>query len=185
MKARPGAPGAAGTPPASDARASNARQQVSALYAEHALPLVKLAILMTGEQETAEDVVQDAFLALYRRWPSLRDTGSAVGYLRSTVLNGCRMIHRVRHRRRGVVLDPASPAASAEAEAMIGEAHREVLAALRRLPPRQREAVVLRYHLDMTEQQAAEAMGVSRGTVKSATSRGIAALARMLKEEDR
>jgi RNA polymerase sigma factor (sigma-70 family) len=67
---------------------------------------------------------------------------------------------------------------------MIGEAHREVLAALRRLPPRQREAVVLRYHLDMTEQQAAEAMGVSRGTVKSATSRGIAALARLLKEEE-
>jgi DNA-directed RNA polymerase specialized sigma24 family protein len=81
VKARPGAPGTAGTPAAFDAR-----QQVSALYQEHALPLVKLAILMTGEQETAEDVVQDAFLALYRRWPSLRDTGSAVGYLRSTVL---------------------------------------------------------------------------------------------------
>ncbi len=179
MKARPGAPGTAGTPAAADAR-----QQVSALYQEHALPLVKLAVLMTGEQETAEDVVQDAFLALYRRWPSLRDTGSAVGYLRSTVLNGCRMIHRVKHRRRGVVLDPPAPVNSAEAEAMIGEAHREVLAALRRLPPRQREAVVLRYHLDMTEQQAAAAMGVSRGTVKSATSRGIAALARLLKEEE-
>ena len=178
MQARPGAPGTAGTPAAPDAR-----EQVSALYQEHALALLKLAVLMTGDQEAAEDVVQDAFLALYRRWPSLRDTSSAVGYLRSTVLNGCRMIHRVRHRRRGVVLDPPAPAASAEAEAMIGEAHREVLTALRRLPPRQREAVVLRYHLDMSEQQAAEAMGVSRGTVKSATSRGIAALARMLKEE--
>jgi RNA polymerase sigma factor (sigma-70 family) len=66
---------------------------------------------------------------------------------------------------------------------MLGEAHREVLAALRRLPGRQREAVVLRYYLDMTEDQAAQAMGVGRGTVKSATSRGIAALARMLKEE--
>jgi RNA polymerase sigma factor (sigma-70 family) len=66
---------------------------------------------------------------------------------------------------------------------MLGEAHREVLAALRRLPGRQREAVVLRYYLDMTEDQAARVMGVSRGTVKSATSRGIAALARMLKEE--
>ena len=72
---------------------------------------------------------------------------------------------------------------SAEATAMLGEAHREVLVALRRLPARQREAVVLRYYLDMTEAQAAQAMGVSRGTVKSATSRGIAALARILKEE--
>ena len=164
--------------------ASDARQQVSALYEEHALALLKLAVLMTGDQPAAEDIVQDAFLALYRRWPSLRDTGSAVGYLRATVLNGCRMIHRVRRRRQAVVLDPPAPADSAEAEALIGEAHREVLAALRGLPPRQRAAVVLRYHLDMTEQQAAEAMGVSRGTVKSATSRGIAALARLLREEE-
>ena len=56
------------------------------------------------------------------------------------------------------------------------------MAALRRLAPRQREAVVLRYYLDMTEDQAAQAMGISRGTVKSATSRGLAALARILKE---
>jgi len=180
-----GAP-SAGAPAAGQGTSAplDARQQVSALYAEHALALLKLAVLMTDDQGTAEDVVQDAFLALYRRWSSLRDTGSAVGYLRSSVLNGCRMVHRGRRQRQGIVLDPPAPAESAEAEAMIGEAHREVLAALRKLPPRQREAVVLRYHLDMTEQQAAEAMGVSRGTVKSATSRGIAALARILKEED-
>ncbi|TVZ01292.1 hypothetical protein EAS64_33995 [Trebonia kvetii] len=103
MKARTAVPGTGGT-----AAVPDARQQVSALYQEHALPLVKLAVLMTGEQETAEDVVQDAFLALYRRWPSLRDTGSAVGYLRSTVLNGCRMIHRVKHRRRGGAWSPGS-----------------------------------------------------------------------------
>ena len=78
--------------------------------------------------------------------------------------------------------EPA-PAESAEATAILGETHREVLAALRQLPARQREAVVLRYYLDMTENQAAKTMGVSRGTVKSTTSRGIAALARILKEE--
>ena len=72
--------------------------------------------------------------------------------------------------------------ASAEDIALLGEANREVLVAIRRLPARQREAVVLRYYLDMTEDQAAQAMGVSRGTVKSATSRGLAALARMLEE---
>jgi RNA polymerase sigma-70 factor (sigma-E family) len=159
-----------------------ARQHVSALYRTHALALVKLAVLMTGDQHTAEDVVQDAFLGLYRRWQALHDADKAVGYLRSSVLNGCRSVHRVRFRRQGITLDQPEPVDSAEAEAMLGEAHREVLAALRRLPPRQRETVVLRYYLDMTEEQAAQALGISRGTVKSATSRGLAALARLLKE---
>jgi RNA polymerase sigma-70 factor (sigma-E family) len=162
----------------------DARQHVSALYRTHALALVKLAVLMTGDQSTAEDVVQDAFLGLYRRWSALHDADKAIGYLRSSVLNGCRSVHRIRFRRQGLTLDPPEHADSAEAEALLGEAHREVLAALRRLPRRQRESVVLRYYLDMTEDQAAQAMGVSRGTVKSATSRGIAALARMLKEEE-
>ncbi len=162
----------------------DARRHVSALYQAHALALVKLAVLMTGDQPTAEDVVQDAFLGLYRRWPSLRDADKALGYLRSSVLNGCRSVHRVRFRRQAVTFDLPGPVDSAEAEALLGEAHREVLAALRRLPDRQREAVVLRYYLDMTEDQAAQAMGVARGTVKSATSRGVAALARMLKEEE-
>jgi RNA polymerase sigma-70 factor (sigma-E family) len=161
-----------------------ARASVSALYRTHALALVKLAVLMTGDQATAEDVVQDAFLGLYRRWSALRNADKAISYLRSSVLNGSRSVHRARFRRQGITLEAPRTADSAEAEALLGEAHREVLAALRRLPTRQREAVVLRYYLDMTEQQAAEAMGVSRGTVKSATSRGIAALARQLKEED-
>ena len=164
--------------------APDARQNVTALYQAHALALVRLAVLMTGDQSTAEDVVQDAFLGLYRRWQGLHNADSALGYLRSSVLNGCRSVHRVRFRRQSVVLDLPEAADSAEAEALLGEAHRAVLASLRRLPSRQREAVVLRYYLDMTEQQAADAMGVSRGTVKSATSRGLAALARMLKEED-
>jgi RNA polymerase sigma-70 factor (sigma-E family) len=168
--------------PAEALTAPNARQHVSALYQAHALALVKLAVLMTGDQPTAEDVVQDAFLGLYRRWQALRDADKALGYLRSSVLNGCRSVHRVRFRREAISLDPPGAAESAEAEAMLGEAHREVIAALHRLPPRQREAVVLRYYLDMTEEQAAQAMGVSRGTVKSATHRGLAALARMLRE---
>jgi RNA polymerase sigma-70 factor (sigma-E family) len=157
-------------------------QRVSALYQTHALALKKLAFLMTGDQPTAEDVVQDAFLGLCRRWPSLHETDSALGYLRISVLNGCRSVHRVRFRRRGITLDPPVDSASAEDIALLGEANREVLVAIRRLPARQREAVVLRYYLDMSEDQAAQAMGVSRGTVKSATSRGIAALARMLEE---
>lgn len=164
-------------------QAEQTRQQVAALYQAHALGLVKLAVLMVGDQRAAEDVVQDAFLGLYCRWSALQDREKALGYVRASVLNGCRTIHRGKYRRSRIRLEDPGHAESAEAIAMLGEAHREVLAALRRLPGRQREAVVLRYYLDMTEDQAAQAMGVSRGTVKSATSRGIAALARMLKEE--
>jgi RNA polymerase sigma-70 factor (sigma-E family) len=160
-----------------------ARQRVTALYQAHALGLIRLAVLMVGDQPTAEDVVQDAFLALYRRWPTLKDPDRALAYARASVLNGCRMVHRANSRHDGVTLEIPDDAESAEETALLGEASREVLAALRRLPARQREAVVLRYYLDMTEDQAAQAMRVSRGTVKSATSRGLAALGRLLKEE--
>jgi RNA polymerase sigma-70 factor (sigma-E family) len=159
------------------------RQQVTALYRAHALGLVRLAVLMVGDQPTAEDVVQEAFLGLYRRWPALKDPERALAYARSSVLNGCRMALRARFRRDKIAVAAPDDIESAEATALLGEASREVIAALRRLPARQREAVVLRYYLDMTEIQAAQAMRVSRGTVKSATSRGLAALARLLKEE--
>ena len=159
------------------------RQQVTALYQAHALGLVRLAVLMVGDQQAAEDVVQDAFLGLYRRWSALRDPDRALSYARSSVLNGCRMVLRSRSTRDKLALAAPDDIESAEATALLGEANREVLAALRRLPARQREAVLLRYYLDMTEDQAARAMRVSRGTVKSATSRGLAALGRLLKEE--
>jgi RNA polymerase sigma-70 factor (sigma-E family) len=159
------------------------RQQVTALYQAHALGLVRLAVLMVGDQQAAEDVVQDAFLGLYRRWPALKDPERALAYARSSVLNGCRMALRARFRRDKIAVAAPDDIESAEATALLGEASREVIAALGRLPARQREAVVLRYYLDMTENQAAQAMRVSRGTVKSATSRGLAALARLLKEE--
>jgi RNA polymerase sigma factor (sigma-70 family) len=133
------------------------RRHVSALYQAHALGLVKLAFLMTGDQPTAEDVVQDAFLGLTRRWRSLDDTDRALGYLRTSVLNGCRSIHRVRFRRQGITLDAPQDSASADDMALLGEVNRQVLVAIRRLPARQREAVVLRYYLDMTEDQTARA----------------------------
>jgi RNA polymerase sigma factor (sigma-70 family) len=101
-------------------------------------------------------------------------------YVRSSVFNGCRTVLRRRARQHNVVLvEPA--AESADARVLLGEEYREVLAALRRLPDRQREAVALRYCLDMPVDDVARAMGVTEGTVKSATSRGIAAITRMLK----
>ena len=163
-------------------QARDPAQEITALYQAHALGFVKLAVVMTGDQSAAEDIVQDAFLGLYRRWDSLRDHALAVSYVRSSVLNGCRGVLRRRSRRIPPgLLEP--DAESAEARVLLGEEHREVLRALRRLPHRQREAVVLRYCLGLPETQVAEAMDVTRGTVKSATFRGIAALAKILKED--
>ncbi len=97
------------------------------------------------------------------------------------MLNGCRTLLKKRARPTPQLTEESL--ASAEAVLIQTEEQRAMLAVIRRLPPRQREALVLRYYLDMTEDQAAQAMGVSRGTVKSATSRAIGAIGRMLKEE--
>jgi RNA polymerase sigma-70 factor (sigma-E family) len=169
-------PGAAATDPA----AADPADQVTALYQAHALGLLRLAVIMLGERQAAEDVIQDAFLGLFRRWDSLQDSERALAYVRSSVFNGCRSVLRKRARNRQFVLiDP--DVESAEARVVLGEEYREVLAALRRLPDRQREAVALRYCLDLSVDDVARAMGVAEGTVKSATSRGIAAISRMLK----
>lgn len=163
--------------------AADAADAVTALYQAHAVGLIRLAIVMLGERTAAEDVVQDAFFGLYRHWDGLTDPDKALSYARSAVLNRCRSALRSR-ARRGRLGSDAVPGESAEAAALAGEEHRQVLNAIRALPGRQREALVLRYYLDMSEEDAAREMGVSRGTVKSTTSRAVAALARMLKESE-
>jgi RNA polymerase sigma-70 factor (sigma-E family) len=155
---------------------------VTAVYQAHAVGLIRLAIVMLGDRAAAEDVVQDAFLGLYRRWAGLADPANALTYVRSAVLNRCRNELRRRGRSRDQRAEVAA-SESAEAAALIGEEHQRVLAAIRALPERQREALVLRFYLDMSEEEAARTMGISRGTVKSATHRAVAALGRMLKEE--
>jgi len=154
------------------------------MYETHAVGLIRLAVVMLGDRAAAEDVVQDAFCGLYRRWGQLADPDKALGYVRASTLNGCRseLRHRIRAERRDSRAPAAVLAASAEQAALLGEEHRQVLLALRRLPDRQREALVLRFYLDLTEPEIAESMGVSPGTVKSTTSRGLAALGRLLEE---
>ena len=175
-----------------------AAASVTALYTEHALGLVRLAVVVTGDRGAAEDIVQDAFLGLYRRWDQLPDMTAPLAYLRVSVMNGCRTVLRRRSRLGlwsggglGGDLDeaaqagPGAPAAlaeSAEASVLLGEEQRTVAAALWKLPRRQREAVVLRYYLDLSIEETAQAMGVSSGTVKSATHRALAAVGRTLKE---
>ena len=159
-------------------------EAVTALYRAHALGLIRLAVVMLGDRPAAEDAVQEAFCGLYRRWHHLSDPGKALSYVRSSVINSCRTV--LRRRGRQGALDPSAegPAGeSAEAAALIGEEHRQVLTAIRRLPARQREVLVLRFYLDLDEGEIAAAMRISRGTVKSTTSRALAALGRILGEE--
>jgi RNA polymerase sigma-70 factor (sigma-E family) len=156
-------------------------REVTALYQAHALSLIRLAYVVLGDRPAAEDVVQEAFLGLYKRWSRLRDTASAPAYLRTSVLNGCRMVLRFRARRD----DHAAaelPWESAEATALVGEECRHLLRAIQALPPRQRQALVLRYYLDLSEAETAQSMGIRQGTVKSATSRALAALGQRMQE---
>jgi RNA polymerase sigma-70 factor (sigma-E family) len=167
-----------------DGARADAAQAVTALYEAHAVGLIRLAVIMLGDRAAAEDVVQDAFCGLYRHWGQLSDPGKALSYARACTLNGCRseLRQRIRaQRHRGPAPGPPD-AASAEQDALLGEEHQEVLTALRRLPGRQREALVLRFYLDQTELEIAESMGISPGTVKSTTSRGLAALGRLIQE---
>ncbi len=158
---------------------------MTALYDAHAISMIRIALIMLGDRAAAEDVVQDAFFGLYRRWSKLSDPANALTYVRSAVLNGCRdTLKRQarRDRRDRAAARSWQDVDSAEALALIGEDQRRILVAVRQLPGRQREALVCRFYLDMSEEETARAMGISRGTVKSATSRAVAAIGRMLKE---
>jgi RNA polymerase sigma-70 factor (sigma-E family) len=160
---------------------TGAEAAVTALYQAHALGLVRLAYLMLGDRAGAEDVVQEAFGGLYRRWDQLADRGRALQYVRSSVLNGCRSaLRRPRHADLDGAPQPA--AASAEAAALTSEERREVMRALRRLPDRQREVLVLRFYLDESEAAIAQAMGISQSTVRSTAHRALVKLGRLLGE---
>lgn len=147
------------------------------LYRAQRLPLLRLAVLLTDDPGTAEDVVQDAFVALQRRWHAV-DPAAAVGYLRTSVVNGVRTLYRRRRvaRRHLHVAGPGDDAPSADLAVLLTEEQREVVEALRTLPRRQREVLVLRYYVDLAEADIADALGISRGAVKSHASRGMAAL---------
>ena len=175
---------ARGRPPGG-APGADAASVVTALYERHAVSMIRIALIMLGDRAAAEDVVQDAFFGLHRRWATLKDPDSALTYVRSAVLNGCR--DALRQRARGDRRDRAAAVAwqahpSAEAVALVSEDHRRILAGVRLLPSRQREALVCRFYLGLSEDETARAMGISKGTVKSATSRAVSALGRMLKE---
>lgn len=159
---------------------ADADAAVEAMYAAHWRQLVRLSALLVHDQAAAEDVVQDAFVAMHGRWSRLRDPEKALAYLRQAVVNRSRsaLRHRAvveRHVRRSTVHETTVDGPS------VGGARRDAVRdALLQLTERQREVLVLRYYLDWSEAQIADAIGVSRGAVKSHAFRGSAALRELL-----
>jgi RNA polymerase sigma factor (sigma-70 family) len=147
---------------------------VAVLFRSHYLEMVRLAGLLGADDP--EDIAQEAFARLMRKGALDADP---VPYLRAIVCNLTRNRHRhlrvVREKTPRAVSEPSS-----EQAAIVREDHAEVIAALAALPARRREAIVLRFWLDLSEREIATTMGVSPGTVKSQLSRGLAALARAL-----
>ena len=157
-----------------------ADRAVTVMYQAHYAALVRLAAVLVGDVATAEDVVQDSFIAMHRAWRRLRDTGKALPYLRRSVINRSRSVlrHRVIADRQFPMLAPELPSAEDSALAVVRRS--SVLAALSMLPARQREVMVLRYYADLSEAQIAAALGISRGAVKSHTARAKDSLRAML-----
>lgn len=161
----------------------DADRLVTEIYHGEYKSLVRLAVLLVHDVPTAEEVVQDAFEAMHTAWRRLRDSDKALSYLRQAVVNRSRSV--LRHR---TVVDknapkPAPDEPSAEQGALALIERSAVVAALRTLPDRQREAVVLRYYADLSEADIAATMGISRGAVKSHTARAMAALKSILEQE--
>ncbi|HSE70049.1 MAG TPA: SigE family RNA polymerase sigma factor [Nocardioidaceae bacterium] len=155
---------------------------VEELYAAHYRQLVRLAVLLVRDVDTAEEVVQDSFVAMHGRWRGLREPDKGLAYLRQTVVNRSRSVlrHRAVQERHVPAAFPDQP--GADEDAVASERRAVVLDALRELPDRQREVLALRYYLDLSEAQIADTLGISRGAVKSHASRGVSALRHLLKD---
>jgi RNA polymerase sigma-70 factor (sigma-E family) len=156
----------------------SADEALEVLYAAHWRQLVRLAVLLVHDLGTAEEVVQECFVAVHRRWNHLNDPDKALAYLRQSVVNRSRshLRHLAVVRRHAEQRPLQEHVSGPDATASDQDRRATVLAALRRLPRRQREVLVLRYYLDLSEAEIAETLGISRGAVKSHASRGAVAL---------
>lgn len=136
------------------------RREFGEFYEQRYAPMVRLAWSLVDVREVAEEVVQDAFAAMYSRYGTVRDPDA---YLRTCVVNNCRKVLRRRRLVRRLRPSPAPVS--------VDDAHDHVFDAIGRLPRRQREVVVLRYQQGLTDADIAATLGVPVGTVKSALSR--------------
>jgi RNA polymerase sigma-70 factor (sigma-E family) len=156
----------------------------AALHREHFLHLTRLAAMLVGDRETAEDIVQDVFVRMQGRWRRFPDTERALRYVRASVVNGARAALRRRRlaartaAQHGSDTDPTGPAA--EQLVLDGLRDGSVRAAVARLPRRQREVILLRYLEDLSIVETARVLGISGGAVKASAGRAMISLASML-----
>lgn len=164
-----------GVPPLlEDPDALDREAAVARLFDLHYTSMLRLATLLGADDP--ENIVAEAYYQVYRKWRRLRSADSATAYLRSVVCNLTRM--RIRHLQvaRNHVDATVDSVVSAESSALLRDDQRALVSALRQLPSRQREALVLRHWLGLKEGEIADTMGISPGSVKTHTARGIAAL---------
>ena len=145
--------------------------------------LVRMSALLLGDVGSAEEIVQDSFIATRAAWHGLHDIDKGTHYLRRTVMNRSRSLlrHRAVVEKHMSISEPDMP--SAEQAAITRLERTAVIAALRTLPARQREALVLKFYLGLSEAEVAAAMRISEGAVKSHTARAKAALRSRLEPE--
>ncbi len=160
----------------------SADEALEQLYAAHWRELVRLSVLLLRDAGAAEEVVQDAFVAVHGRWDRIRDPAKALAYLRQSVVNRSRsgLRHRAVVQRHLAAAPPPATAAPADEPSLVSDRRTAVLDAMRALPERQREVLALRHYLDLSEAEIADALGISRGAVKSHASRGSARLRELL-----
>jgi RNA polymerase sigma-70 factor (sigma-E family) len=161
-----------------------AAADVTELFRKHHLELVQLAMIMVGDLATAEDIVQDVFERLHGRWHRLHEPASGLAYARSSVLNACRSVHRRNAvaRKHAPRLAAGLPASGADSAAALAD-RSELAQALRALPHRQREVLVLRYYADLDVAEIAATLRIAPSAVRSNCTRGLATLARILGED--
>lgn len=149
---------------------------LDALFRNHATALLRLAVVLTGDRPLAEELVQEAFVRLHRSGttPAI---GAELAYLRRTVIN----LSHGHHRHLGVVRghrpDAPGAQASAETDVVRRDGQRLVVDAVRALPERQRDCIVLRFYSDLTDAEIADTLDISTGSVKTHLHRARAALA--------
>jgi RNA polymerase sigma-70 factor (sigma-E family) len=159
------------------------RESLADLYQRHAADAVQLAYLLTGDKHLAEDLTQDAFVRLFGRFQELRKAEAFALYLKRTIVNLSKDHFRRVQRERNLSRSHGS------SELVDDHGFREVevrdglLAALQRLPARQRAAVVLRYCEGLSEHESADILQTSVGAVNSLVSRGLGSLREAMKDE--
>lgn len=154
--------------------------QIEALYLAHYRQLVGLARLILGGNAAAEDIVQEAFIRVYGSWAKIRDPDRAASYLRSTTINLARSVLRRQQTALRYAPDPPAEPAGPEEQVLAKVSNAGVMDALRLLPWRQQQVIMLRYYADLSVLETARTLQISAGTVKTHGFRALATLAEAL-----